>query len=125
MKQLKIETDEDAARRACAHSWAVNADIRAEFRDVECYWAYLKAATAGLVRVVRGRGKPLTPADMDGIAPSLPIEKTARAAWDSSADLRAEFLYDFRCYLAFRRGVESGRVGIVNNSAAVGDDGRI
>ena len=109
MEQLTIKTDEDAARRACAHSWAVNADIRAEFREFECYWAYCKASTAGLVRVVQGRGKPLTLNDMDGIAPSLPIEKTARAAWDNSADLRAEFLYDFRCYLAFRRGVENGQ----------------
>ena len=125
MEQLRIETDEDAAREACARSWAINADIRAEFKNFECYFAYCKASTAGLVHVVRGGGKPLTPNDMEGIAPSLPIEKTARAAWDNSADLRAEFLFDFRCYLAYRRGVESGRVKIVNKSAAVGDDGRI
>lgn len=42
--------------------------------------------------------------------PNVPLKERAQAAWDASADLRAEFGSEFDTYFAFRQAEENGQV---------------
>lgn len=59
---------------------------------------------------------PVPPAEAAAKAkdnPNLPIEERAKAAWDSTPDIRVEFKGNYDAYLALRRAEEAGRVKIL------------
>lgn len=60
-------------------------------------------------------GQPATPAAEDA---SQPLEARAKAAWDASAALQAEFGGSFTRYLAFRRADDRGSVRLFKPRAA-------
>jgi len=87
-------------------------------------------AAVQVLNAERGKG----PAAMDAIAAAVedvpavaadpvvskpaadanaPVEERAKVAWDSEADLRAEFANDFECYLAGAKATDDGRAQIL------------
>ena len=57
--------------------------------------------------------QPPAPVGGDGIDPNLPVEERAKAQWDRSPDLRAEFSNQFKTYLAFLKNQEAGNIRIL------------
>ncbi len=54
----------------------------------------------------------------EGVDASAPIEDRAKAQWDKSPDLRAEFGNNFKAYLAYAKADDSGQVRMLTKSAA-------
>lgn len=57
--------------------------------------------------------QPPAPVGGDGVDPNLPVEERAKAQWDRSPDLRAEFNNNFKSYLSFLKNEEMGNVRIL------------
>lgn len=52
--------------------------------------------------------------DMPVADDSLPVEERAKKKWDADAELRKEFLNDFKTYLAYSKAEDEGRVRVLN-----------
>jgi len=52
--------------------------------------------------------------ESDAVDPNLPVEDRAKAEWDKSPDLRAEFGHGgFNAYLAYKKATEAGHAKIL------------
>ncbi len=71
-----------------------------------------RAAADSAVAVAPAAALPSGPA-----AGGAPLETRAKAAWDASADLQAEFGGKFDAYLAFEKAVASGQARILAKTA--------
>ena len=101
-----------------------SAALRAEFIDLATYAAWRKATAEGKVKMLgqrAGTGEPAPAAKVYGIdyvprgfAGDDLVEAAAKAEFEASAALRAEFI-DLVTYAAWRKAKSEGRVKVFGN----------
>ncbi len=57
--------------------------------------------------------QPAIPVGDVGIDPNLPLDQRARAVWEKSPEIRAEFLDNFNSYFAYLKNMEAGNIRIL------------
>lgn len=76
-----------------------------------------RGKTLADIRADAPRPAPTVDATQDNsgqVDPNLPIEERAKAEWDSSPAIRAEFGGEFDSFMSWKRADESGRIQILN-----------
>lgn len=107
MDQQRQRADEHALRSA----WETRAELRAEFRTFEVFEAYEEAVAQGRTRLPSALSRSAHSDNGAGASSARrhPVdEKVLRAAWETRADLHAEF-GTFEVFAAFERASEQGR----------------